>query len=230
MNVELPLAAVCFLVPHVIPSVPRLRLWLIERMGRGGYLFAYVALSTITFGWLILAVLRAPYSGLWALYPWQVYVTLALVALASVLLVAALLTPNPLSLSLRQSNMDIPNDAVLGLTRHPLLWAFGLWSLSHVLVNGDVASVLLFGVLAIFALGYMPLLDRRMQKTRGIEAWRRLSAGSSNLLFARYFIGNTRPRVDRRLILSVIGGFALFILLLLLHAPVIGVNPLAAIF
>jgi uncharacterized membrane protein len=230
MNVELPLAVVCFLVPHAIPSVPGLRFWLIEKMGRRGYIFFYVALSTITFAWLILAVLRAPYSGLWALYPWQVYVTLVLVALASVLLVAALLTPNPLSLSLRQASMDIPNDAVLGITRHPLLWAFGLWSLSHVLVNGDVASVMLFGVLAVFALGYLPLLDRRMQKTHGIGEWQRLSAGSSNLLFVRYFIGNPRPRIDRRLIASVIGGFALFILLLLLHAPVIGVNPLAAIF
>lgn len=229
MNLELPLAAIFFLAPHVVPSVPGLRPWLIGKMGRFGYMFVYVALSTVTFAWLIVAVLRAPYAGLWALHPWHVYITLVLIALASVLLVAALLTPNPLSLSLRRTGADRPNDAILGVTRHPLLWAFGLWSLSHILVNGDLASVMLFSMLAVFALGYIPLLDRRLQKSRGIEEWRRLSAGSSSMLFASYFRGNVRPRVDRRMILSVIGGMALFLLLLLLHGPIIGVNPLGTI-
>ena len=229
MNLELSLAAICFLAPHVVPSVPGLRPWLIGKMGRFGYLAAYVALSTITFVWLILAVLRAPYSGLWVLRPWHVYLTLVLVALASVLLVAALVTPNPLSLSLRRADANTPNDAILGVTRHPILWAFGLWSLSHILVNGDLASVMLFGLLAVFALGYIPLLDRRMQKIRGLEEWRRLSAGSSSMLFAGYFRGNTRPRIDRRLIFAMVGGMTLFVSLLVLHGPVIGVNPLGVI-
>ena len=96
MNLELPLAVICFLAPHTLPSIPGLRPWLIEKMGRAGYLSAYIALSAITFAWLIVAVLRAPYSGLWALSPWQVYATLILVALACVLFIAGLATPNPL--------------------------------------------------------------------------------------------------------------------------------------
>jgi uncharacterized membrane protein len=229
MNLELPVAAICFLAPHVVPSIPGLRPWLIGKLGAVGYFSAYIALSTITFVWLILAGLRAPYTGLWGLSPWQVYITLVLVALACMLLVAGLLTPNPLSLSVRAAGDDIPRGAVLVAARHPLLWAFGLWAMSHVLVNGDVASVLLFGILAIFALGYMPLMDRRVQKARGMDEWRRLSVGSSNILFAEYFRKNSRPRVDRVLILSVISGFALFFLLLYLHAPIIGVNPLGSI-
>lgn len=229
MNLELPLAAICFLVPHVVPSVPGLRPWLIEKFGRVGYLSGYVALSAVTFIWLIVAGLRAPYVGLWALSAWQVVVTLMLVALGCMLLVAGLATPNPLSLTLRRADVDEAKGAILRATRHPLLWALGLWGLSHVLVNGDVASVLLFGMLAIFALGYMPLLDRRVQKARGIEEWQRLSAGSSNMLFAAYFRNHSRPLVDRTLILSVIGGFALFFLLLYLHGPVIGVNPLGSV-
>ncbi|MDH3511791.1 MAG: NnrU family protein [Gammaproteobacteria bacterium] len=229
MNLELPLAAICFLVPHVVPSVPGLRPWLIGKLGRVGYLSAYVALSAITFIWLIVAGLRAPYVGLWVLSAWQVFVTLILVALGCVLLVAGLATPNPLSLSLRPADVDEATGAILRATRHPLLWALGLWGLSHVLVNGDVASIMLFGMLAIFALGYMPLLDRRMQKARGMEDWQRLSAGSSNMLFAAYFRNHSRPLVDRTLLLSVIGGFALFFLLLYLHGPIIGVNPLGSI-
>jgi uncharacterized membrane protein len=135
MNLELPLAAICFLVPHVVPSVPGLRPWLIAKFGRVGYLSAYVALSAITFIWLIVAGLRAPYVGLWVLSAWQVFVTLILVALGCVLLVAGLATPNPLSLSLRPADVDEATGAILRATRHPLLWALGLWGLSHVLVN-----------------------------------------------------------------------------------------------
>jgi uncharacterized membrane protein len=229
MNLELPLAVICFLAPHVLPNVPGLRPWMIGKLGRVGYLSTYTALSAITFAWLILAVSRAPYAGLWALSPWQVYVTVILVALACMLMVAGLATPNPLSLSVRAAGVDIPKGAILGVTRHPLLWALGLWSLSHMLVNGDVAAVTLFGLLAIFALGYMPLMDKRVQKNKGMEEWNRLSVGSSNMLFTGYFRNNSRPLVDRTLILSVIGGFALFFLLLFLHGPVVGVNPLGAI-
>ena len=229
MNLELSLAAICFLAPHVVPSIPGLRLWLIGKLGRVGYFSAYITLSAITFIWLILAGLRAPYAGLWALSPWQVYVTLSLVALACTLLIAGLATPNPLSLSVRPAGVDIPKGAILCTTRHPLLWALGLWGLSHVLVNGDVASVMLFGMLAMFALGYMPLMDKRVQKAKGMQEWHRLSAGSSNMLFAAYFRKNSGPLVDRTLILSAIGGFALFFILLYLHGPIIGVNPLGTI-
>lgn len=229
MNLELPLAAICFLAPHVVPSIPGLRPWLIGKMGPVGYFSAYITLSTITFIWLILAGLRAPYAGLWVLSPWQVYVALILVALACTLLVAGLATPNPLSLSVRAAGVEIPGGAILRAARHPLLWALGLWALSHVLVNGDAASVMLFGILAIFALGYMPLMDKRVQNAMGIEEWQRLSAGSSNMLFAAYLRKNTRPIVDRTLILSVIGGLTLFVFLLALHGPVIGVNPLGAV-
>jgi uncharacterized membrane protein len=229
MNLELAVAAICFLAPHVVPSIPGLRPWLIRKMGPVGYFSAYITLSTITFIWLILAGLRAPYTGLWALSPWQVYAALIFVALACVLMVAGLATPNALSLSVRAAGIDMPRGPILVTARHPLLWAFGLWALSHVLVNGDVASVTLFGILAIFALGYMPLMDRRVQKARGIEEWQRLSAGTSNLLFVAYFHKHSWPLVDRTLILSVIGGLALFFLLLSLHGPIIGVNPLGPI-
>ena len=229
MNLELPLALICFLAPHVVPSVPGLRPWLIGQFGRVGYLSVYFAASAITFAWLIVAALRAPYVGLWALSPWQVYVTLFFVALACILFIAGLATPNLLSLSVRAAGVDIPKAAILGVTRHQLLWALGLWSLSHVLVNGDVTSVILFGILAIFALGYIPLMDKRIQKSKGMEEWRRLSAGSSNMLFATYFLNNSRPLVDRMLIWSVMGGIALFFLLLYLHGPVIGVSPLGVI-
>ena len=44
--------------------------------------------------------------------------------------------------------------------RHPMLWGVVLWAAGHVLVNGDVASLVLFGWLALWALAEMQLINR----------------------------------------------------------------------
>ena len=36
--------------------------------------------------------------------------------------------------------------------RHPMLTGFGLWAIAHLLVNGDLASIVLFGGLLIWAI------------------------------------------------------------------------------
>jgi uncharacterized membrane protein len=64
----------------------------------------------------------------------------------------------------------IPAIALLGLgssksrfngaLRHPMLTGVIVWSLSHLLVNGDVASVVLFGGLALWAVLEMVLINR----------------------------------------------------------------------
>ncbi|MFP3541299.1 NnrU family protein, partial [Pseudomonas sp. SIMBA_044] len=35
--------------------------------------------------------------------------------------------------------------------RHPMLFGFSLWAVAHLLVNGDLASVILFGGLLVWA-------------------------------------------------------------------------------
>jgi uncharacterized membrane protein len=44
--------------------------------------------------------------------------------------------------------------------RHPMLTGVVVWSVAHLLVNGDTASIVLFGWLAIWALAEMPLINR----------------------------------------------------------------------
>jgi len=55
--------------------------------------------------------------------------------------------------------------------RHPMLVAVILWSIAHLLVNGDLPSVLLFGGLGLWALGEMALINI----TEG--AWKRPEPG-----------------------------------------------------
>ncbi len=44
--------------------------------------------------------------------------------------------------------------------RHPMLWGMVIWACAHLLVNGDTASLLLFGGLGVWALVSMVLISR----------------------------------------------------------------------
>lgn len=46
-----------------------------------------------------------------------------------------------------------------GRLRHPQLLGFSLWAAVHLLVNGDLVSVVLFGTLLVWALVEMPLIN-----------------------------------------------------------------------
>jgi uncharacterized membrane protein len=45
-------------------------------------------------------------------------------------------------------------------TRHPQLLGFKVWAVAHLLVNGDLASVILFGGLLAWAVGSVILINR----------------------------------------------------------------------
>ena len=47
-----------------------------------------------------------------------------------------------------------------GALRHPMLTAVVLWAVAHLLVNGDVPSLVLFGGLGLWALAEMVVINR----------------------------------------------------------------------
>ncbi len=50
--------------------------------------------------------------------------------------------------------------ALLNGMRHPMLNGFGLWALGHLLVNGELADVILFGGLWIWAIAEKVVINR----------------------------------------------------------------------
>ena len=44
--------------------------------------------------------------------------------------------------------------------RHPMLWGTVIWAVAHLLVNGDLASLILFGGIGIWALATIGLINR----------------------------------------------------------------------
>ena len=112
------------------------------------------------------------------------------------LLVAGVTTRNPTAVG-GESALDDPNAVrgVLTVTRHPFLNAVGLWALAHLAANGDLASVLLFGGMALLAYAGMPALDAKMQR-RVASAWGPVALTTSCVPFLAAAQG--RVRIDWR--------------------------------
>ncbi|MBK9082772.1 MAG: NnrU family protein [Rhizobiales bacterium] len=172
---EFALAFALFLLTHMIPARPGLRARLIAGLGRGVYVAAYSAMSVALLLWLIGAAARAPYVELWGFAPWRMWAPV--VAMAPACLVAALAVgaPNPLSFGgARDGDYDPARPGVVGVTRHPILAALALWAGAHLVPNGDLAHVILFGAFLAMALVGMSVIDRRNRRVMGEAGWRAL--------------------------------------------------------
>lgn len=220
-------AFLAFLAAHAVPAQPPVRRRLVALLGERGYLFAYIVVSLALLALVIAAAGRAPYVSLWAFAPWQSWVPMIAMPLACLLAAFGAAAVNPLSFGGRAPERFDPDaPGIAGITRHPLLWALALWSAAHIVPNGDLAHVLLFGAFTLFALAGMAALDRRLRRRLGHAAWVRLAARTSLVPFAALITGRYRPAWRAPSPVRVTAAVLAWGALLALHPAVIGVSPL----
>lgn len=231
---ELALAFAIFLASHSVPVRPAIRRRLVDLLGERGYLALYSLISLLALALLIAAAGRAPYVELWPLETWHLSVPHVAMAAACLLIALAVGVPNPLSFGgSAPETFDPERPGIVGLTRHPLLWALVLWALSHAVANGDLAHVLVFGGFAAFAVMGMFAIDRRLRRRMGDDEWQRLARRTSVFPFAALIDGRWRPSVQPpsgKVTLRVLAAIALYMTLRMLHEPVIGVPVDAGFF
>lgn len=210
---------IAFLASHAIPARPPVRRRLVGMIGERLYIALYSTMSLLLLGWLFRSAGEAPYIELWPAMDWQRLVPQIVVPLAFGFGTAGLFTPNPLSLSTSRRAGDA-SPAILGITRHPVLWALALWAAAHIVPNGDLAHLLLFGVMLALCLGGMVLMDRRAARRLGRDQWEKLAAQQPLLPFSR-------PQALRlpspRELGWGLAGLLLAVVAALLHGAVIGV-------
>lgn len=179
---------------------------------------AYSLASLLLLAWLFRSAGEAPYVELWPVLDWQPVVPRVLVPVAFALGMIGLFSANPLSLSLGRHGLA--RSSILGVTRHPVLWALALWATAHLVPNGDLAHVLLFGILLALCLGGMILMDRRSAKRLGDTEWAKLAA-------RRPFFPFSRPHAllwpTRRDVLLGLIGLLIAYAMTMLHEAIIGV-------
>lgn len=218
-------ALLVFLALHMVPAIPPLRAGLIVAVGRRNYLIAYSLVSLLALGWLFQAALALDFTPLWDAAPWHAAVTILLTPIGLVFLVAGLLSSNPASITLRKP--DMKSGAITAITRHPVLWGFALWAGSHLVPNGDLRSVLLFGALFAFAIVGMFITDRRTRRRLG-PLWVPIAHRTSILPFAALMTGRARPAIDAPLLIGIgVSAIITAWLLMGVHAAIFGADPLA---
>lgn len=207
-----------FIAAHVIPV--RARGPLVARFGRRAYLTGYSLLSLALLYAVILAAAQAPRVMLWdagAVGRWVANVAMPLaIGLASL----AIAAPNPLSFGGRAGGFDPARPGIVGVTRHPLLWALLIWAAAHLLANGDLAHVILFGLFAGFAALGMAAIDARSRARLG-----RAGFAAATRAAPLIPLGRGWPRgwqgVAPRLAIAAVTWAALYHL----HASLIGLPP-----
>ena len=215
--VSLLIAGLAFHGSHVLLSSTRLRGQLREQTGERGFLILYSAVSLVTFAWFVVAYVHAPTVPLWPAPGWARGLAIALMPFAAVFLICGYSTPNPTAVGMeRAAGDDDPAPGILRVTRHPIMWAIGLWALSHVAANGDLASLIFFGSLALLALGGTVLIDHKKRLALGSN-WSRLAEVTSNIPFLAIVAGRTRLRAHEIGLLRLVAGLLLYAVLLLAH-------------
>lgn len=224
---HLALALTSFLLLHLIPMIPGIRDGMVKRIGQIGYIAAHSVVSTVTLVWVIAATLQAPTILLWPIAGWQAWVTVVLVPFALFLVIAGLLSPNPLSLTLRRGGAGA-QSGIVRITRHPVFWGALIWAIAHILPNGDLRSVLLFGSLAVLAAAGFKLGDRRASRRLGVR-WHELASMTSIVPFVAIARGRIPPRIDPPIVAAFLAAAAITGWLLYGgHAALFGVDPLTA--
>jgi uncharacterized membrane protein len=219
---SLVIAGVAFCGSHVLLSSTRLRGSLRDQLGERGFLAVYSLTSLVIFAWFVAAYSAAPTIVLWPKQRWAALVPVSVMPFASILLVAGYSTRNPTAVGMeRSARADDPAPGILRVTRHPVLWAIGLWASSHVIANGDLSSVVFFGLLAALAFGGTVLIDRKKQLALGSN-WSRLAEVTSNVPFAALVAGRTGLRWRDIGFLRIAAGLLLYAVLYLAHPIITG--------
>ncbi len=176
---------------HSLPMVPATRSGLKAKLGESGYKGLFAVASAIGFALIVYGYGAARSDGSPLLYDppvWMRHVTMLLMLPVFVFLIAAY----------------VPCRIKAAL-KHPMLVAIKAWALAHLLANGDLASVLLFGGFLIWA-----VVDRISLKRRG--------PGAGQLPFVT---GRAGPMSDIGVILAGLLVYGLFVWKL--HPLLIGV-------
>ncbi|CAN7405991.1 NnrU family protein [Rhizobium sp. LjRoot258] len=184
---------IIFLGLHLIRVIaPGLRQSMIDSLGERGWKIAYSIVSILSLILLIYGFGQArQVTGMLYTPPvWMAHITLTLMLLAMICLVASLL----------------PAGHIAVKTKHPMVLSVKIWAFSHLLANGETASVLLFGAFLAWGVILRIALKRRER------------AGELTL----------RPFVSAKydLYAVIIGVVAWALIMFKLHELLIGVAPI----
>lgn len=221
-------AAAVFVLLHRLVSGTRARDALAGRIGEGPYMGLFSLASVAGLAWLgfsyAAARTAAWNASYWDVTPITWKIQLLLQGLAFLFVVAGLTTPNPTSV--KQEGTLSRADVVKGMlriTRHPFLWGVALWAAGHLLVNGDRASIILFGAMLVLALSGTTSIDAKRRRALG-PTWHAFATQTSNFPFAAILSGRQTLKIGEIGGWRIVAAIIVYVGLLLAHPFLFGVS------
>ena len=141
------LGLVLFLGVHLVSTQRNLRAQLIAQVGEGGYKIGYGLISVL--GLALIAWGFADYRANGMIVLWEArgglkHLTVALMLPAVILVVASYI-----------------RGRIYSTLKHPMLAGVKLWAVAHLIANGDLGSIILFGAVLGWAVFDRISLKRR---------------------------------------------------------------------
>lgn len=174
---------------HLLLSWPPVRGPLAARLGETGFAIAYSVLMAAALAWLVAAYRAAPFIPLWDLGAAGRIVPAAVMPAALILAVLGLTSRSVTAVG-GARHWNAPIRGIGTVTRHPFLWGAGLWALAHLAANGDAASAVFFGGMAVLAFAGMRAIDHKRALKLG-ERWAAIASRTSILPFGAALAGRT---------------------------------------
>ena len=228
--INLLAAAIFFVLLHLVVSGTTVRDTLVSKSGQGPYMGLFSLASVVGLTWLGMAYGAGRHEAwnqaYWNITPATRHIQLGLMLISMLLIVPGLATPNPTSVR-QEGALEKPDvvSGMLRITRHPFLWGVAIWAGGHLLVNGDRASIVLFGSMLALAIFGTLSIDAKRKRALG-ETWDSFAAQTSNAPFAAILSGRQPLKVDEigwwRIVLAIV----IYAGILMGHAAAFGVRAL----
>ncbi len=224
---NLIVALTAFVGTHFLLSHP-LRDPLAARLGAVGFQAFYSVVAFATLGWVAVAFRAAPYGEpLWPVGDslWAVSTTLMLAA--SILLLGSLVRNPALPAPGADRLTSQPARGVYAITRHPMLWSFALWAISHALISPRPAVLILCTFMGVLALAGAAGQDVKKERLMG-NGWRDWASRTSFWPFGGQISGRISWGAAAPGMHALGGGLVVWLLATWLH-PMAGAGVSAGI-
>jgi uncharacterized membrane protein len=142
----LMIGLIVFFGIHMLPIFPNRRSNLVAKLGELPYKGVFALISLVGFVLIVMGKADAPFISIWQPPQFLAMAPKILMLPAFILIVAAYIPSN-----------------IKRKVRHPMLLGVKLWALGHLLINGDAASILLFGSFLAYAVVDMISSKKRSQ-------------------------------------------------------------------
>jgi uncharacterized membrane protein len=207
---ELILAGAVWVVTHLGLSSTGLRGVIVGAIGERGFQGVYSLVAAVSLVWLVMTYNATPqFDYLWGPDPALRMVPMIVMPFAFMFMLGGFMVRNPTAVGQEAQVKAVgEGSGFVRITRHPFQWSVVMWSVAHIIANGDTASLVFFGSLGLVSLLGGHLIDVKKARKMGAD-WDAFARATSNIPFAAILSGRNRL-VLRELWLPALAGILVF--------------------